>query len=304
MRIGFAARPVQPTMWLSTKSFKITLERMTHICGFLEDLEIDFWRFPSKMFPVIEKEYATEYKGQTVAEKKKVLDIEQVRPEIYNIEHLARLFEAKDVRTCVHASMYCNPTSIKKDVVDRSILEIEVLAYFLKHFGSGWVETRLGPLGDTREGAFERFEDFYERISENAKKHIVLENDSDRRMFGTAQDLIELHDTYGVKIVFDAGNFARNVTEPHSEFPRYFNSFMERWEIGTPVVHYDNLTEASMEKKEIDVEEFWEFCLIFGENLDFDVMLNTSGREFDVIRVKNYAVENGIGGADDEDKNV
>ena len=146
MRLGFPSRPIQQTMWLSSKSFKITLGRMSEICNFLSRLNIDLYRFPSKMFPVRSEKFKVVENGRYLEMDKTILDIDQVRSEIIAIEQLGAFFKARDIRCLAHTSMYCVPVSTKSDVVERSILEIEVIAYFMNKFGSGFVECRLGPM--------------------------------------------------------------------------------------------------------------------------------------------------------------
>ena len=295
MRIGFCASPVQPELSISSKSFKITLDRLGKLADWLNKLGIDFYRFPSKMFPTVKKEFVVKSdSGEKVVEKR-VIDFSQVQSEVIVIGQLGKFYKSRGIRTCLHTSLYCNPVSLKEDVVKRSIDEIEILSYFLNKFGSGWLETRLGPIGVSRESAFSRFETFYESLSENTKSKLVIENDSMDVMFGSTQDLLDLNDMFGVKIVFDTGNFAVNPSEHRLEYVRVVEAFFERWKDGVPVFHYNNINPS--DRDEIDADLFWGFCSAFYENdndRDFDVMLTSKGREFDVVSVKNFAVDNGI----------
>lgn len=285
MRLGFPSRPVQQTMWLSTKSFKVTISRMSEICSFLSRLNVDLYRFPSKMFPVKNEDYTIIENGKSINVTKAILDIDQVRPEVIAIEQLGAFFKARDIRCLAHTSMYCNPISLKSDVVARSIIEIEVISYFLSKFGSGFLECRLGPMYDDYDASIERFKVFYNSLSENAKNHIVVENDFNGKMFGTANDLLNLNDKFGVPIVFDVGNYILNPREDNNFMAEHLVQFEERWKKGDLLIHYDNPINEIL-----DLNEFWQFCTALGEFSDFDVLITSKGRELDVVRARNFII--------------
>ena len=286
MRIGFPAKPIKALQYGDTDDFRLNLQRMEHLAAFLDSVDIDYYRFPSKMFPNI----LGTFNGEAI----KIKSMDYIKNDLLAVSELGKYFRMLNIRTSVHASHYCNPISKNDMVVAQSVAEVEALAFFLTHFGKGWIELRIGAPGkENRKIAIDRFESFLNKLTESARSKIRIENDSRKGCLGTVEDCIYVADTFNVNLVFDIGNFSLNPLEDKSNPIQIVEAFVSRWGQSTPSINYDNYKRGTRAMEKIDEASFWTFIQCFEGKL-FDVMIETKRQEFDVIAVKNYAYDNGL----------
>lgn len=292
MRIGFPSRPIYDIAFASTDDLRVNIARMEKMGAFMGDIGVDFYRFPSKMFPNVFM------KGVGQQPDMKVKSMDAVQSCVIAINELGAYYKSLDIRIGVHASEFVNPISQNPKVVEQSAKEVEVLAAFCEYFGDGFVETRIGPVGKrARVSCVGEFQNFWNSLSKRAQKFLVLENDPREQFYGTIYEVATASQVCGVPIVFDLGNFLLNALEKKGKIVEAITLAAATWKDGRIVINYENYNPAHVNLEELNAEYFWKFIDMVKTCKgveDVDVMLETKGREFDVVRAREYASKHDI----------
>lgn len=147
------------------------------------------YRMSSEMFP-----FATH------ADYYKTYDLEQFLPLLKKIGILAKKYNQ---RLTFHPGQYNQLTSKRECVIVNSVIDINFHAKVLDYIGvdeNGIIIIHGGSKQDGKDLALERLENNYHKLSESAKKRLVLEN---CEMAYSIEDLLPLCTKLSIPIVID-----------------------------------------------------------------------------------------------------
>lgn len=169
---------------------KVSLDYVSDILDYLDAHDIRFYRMSSDLAP-----YATH----------------PDMPRFHNMvaESDAELAaigkKARDlsIRLTFHPSQYILINTPDEEVLQKSFNDLASQADMLDRMGmdaNGVMVTHVGGVYGDRDAARERWVRNYDRLPENARRRLVLENDDLR--FG-ADDVLWIHERTGVRLIFD-----------------------------------------------------------------------------------------------------
>lgn len=295
-RLGFAVKvlgngglPSHDTRrWQSNPSIKVSIDALHNILNYLRDEDIHMYRMTSDFVP-----YATHP------------DMPQFHRQIDdNSRELARIgryANELDVRLSMHPSQYIVLNAIDEDIVRKSLADLHSQASLLDAMEQGShavVVLHIGGAYGDKPAALERFVRNAERLSEPARRRLVIENDE--TLF-TIQDCLWVHERTGMPIIFDhqhhrlnAGGMSVNDaaraalgTWPRDVVPKiHFSSArLDAREVkrGKKMV-----MEAPRLREHADYIDPWtfaEFLQPLGD-INFDVMLEAKAKDLALIRLR------------------
>ncbi|HII72447.1 TPA: UV DNA damage repair endonuclease UvsE [Candidatus Woesearchaeota archaeon] len=202
------------------------------------------------------------------------------------------LVDETGMRVSTHPDQFIVLNSPDKDIVKRSIAELQYHADFMDAMGlSGEMKIQLhvgGVYGD-RESAMQRFAKTYRGLSESIKKRLVIEDDE--RMY-SVKDCLKVSrmsgtgTKAGIPVIVDTLHHSCN--NNGESIREAIESAAETWrkKDGTPIVDYS--TQAKGEKKgkhaeHIDINDF-KGLLEKTKGLDFDIMLEIKDKEKSALK--------------------
>ena len=137
-------------------------------------------------------------------------------PALPQLDHRRQLDECADalaalgdkarrlgLRLSTHPGQYTVLNSPDKEIAAKAALDLEQDAALLDALGQGTeavVVVHVGGVYGDRASALDRWAGAYERLSDAARRRVVLEHDE--RCFSLA-DVLGLHDRTGVRVVYD-----------------------------------------------------------------------------------------------------
>jgi UV DNA damage endonuclease len=142
------------------------------------------------------------------------------------------------LRLSTHPGQYTVVNSLDPEVARKSLLDLEQDAALLDALGLGpeaVVVVHVGGAYGDRNGALERFARSWERLSEQARARVVIENDE--TSFDIA-DVLGLHARLGVRVVFDWHHHRCNPAASLADPAEALESAYATWPTGVrPKVH-------------------------------------------------------------------
>jgi len=230
---------------------------------------ISLYRMSSQLFPWMTEYDLKELPGWDTLKSK--------------LEEIGALAKKEDIRLSFHPGPYNNLGSPKDDVVAKSIVELEAHSSIMDYMGlpvNHWAKINIhlgGSYGD-KEATISRFIKNFPRCSENLRSRFTLEND-DRESLYSVGDLVKVHESTGVPIVFDGHHW-----EVGAKSGCYRDDLLaayRTWPSGiVPTLHWSNSRkkyEDSNSKLQAHTE--WYYKTMPLPNLDCDVMLESKMKE-------------------------
>ncbi|OCL25839.1 UV damage endonuclease UvsE [Orenia metallireducens] len=256
---------------------KENLENTLRILKFNKAHNIKFYRFSSNVVPLATHEVSNgwDYLDKF---KEKFLEIGNYAKE-------------NDIRVSMHASQYTILNSNRKDVVKRSIEELEYHSNFLLAMGldtTTKVVLHIGGVYGNKEKAISRFKKNFKALPEDMKSRLIIENDDKSY---TATEVLEIAEDLGIPIVFDIHHFNCNHTEDEKLeelLPRVFAT----WEgHGKPKFHFStprSEDDYASHADNIDPKDFKDFIDILKStsNTDFDIMLECKNKDKALLKLR------------------
>jgi UV DNA damage endonuclease len=269
MRIGFAAIPYNKNLLpvTSKKSSRRTMERLMDVARYVHGLGIDFYRIPANISP-----------------HEDIESLEAARDEAVM---LGRLFKELNIRTCFHATYYCILNSPKPGVLENAVKELRCMCLYNEYAGGGnHIEVHAGGVYGDRKSSMERFIRNVLCLEEPVLKMLRLENEEHAGKLGTVDELLHIHRETGIPLLFDVAHYHLNRLEGRMPVRGIVASFLDTWRGAStfPVLHYSTVSSDGTHLP-VNPVEFWSYINEL-RGLEFDVMLETSEKERDVLKVK------------------
>lgn len=198
MRLGFAVKvlgrsdlPSNDTRrWQSNPHLRVSLEYLSAIFAYLAEQQITMYRMSSDLAPYVTHPDMPQFHTQ----------IEECSAELGRLGAQAR---AQGLRLSFHPSQYILLNSPDEALITKSIADLQAQAQMLDCMDLGpeaVLVTHVGGVyGDFTSGR-ERWVRTWERLPENVRRRLALENDDNR--YGVS-DIVWIHERTGVPLIFD-----------------------------------------------------------------------------------------------------
>ena len=206
---------------------KVSLEYLSEMLDYLDSQDIRFYRMSSDLAP-----YATHPDMPRFHSM-----VEDSDAELAAIGQKARDLS---IRLTFHPSQYILINTPDEDVLQKSFNDLASQADMLDRMGmgpNGVLVTHVGGVYGDHKAAKERWVRNWDRLPDNARRRLVLENDDLR--FG-ADDVLWIHQRTGVRLIFDYHHhWCHNPTGIGME--EAFGKFLDSWPQGQkPKMHFSS----------------------------------------------------------------
>ena len=303
LRLGFAVKVKgRPELksndtrrWQKGPHLRTSLEYLHAIFAHLEKLRITMYRLSSDIAPYLTHPDMPQFRDQ----------VAECAEELQAFGGVAR---EQGLRLSFHPSQYIVLNSPDARLIAQSMLDVESQAEILDRMEMGpesVVVIHVGGLYDDRVVARERWARTYERLSEPARRRLVLENDD---VSFSAADVLEVHRLTGVPLVFDHQHFWC-LNPERLELRATVEKFLATWPRGVrPKLHFSSprteLREIRRKNRKTRKNETvlqpplltghadychpFEFATLMRqlESLTFDVMLEAKAKELALLRLR------------------
>ena len=197
-RLGFAVKvlgggglPSHDTRrWQSQPHLRHSLHALRQILDYLDRNDVRMYRMATALAPYASHPDLPQFH-------------DQVRECAEELAAVGAIVRRLGIRLSTHPGQYTVLNSDKKEVQAAAIAELTVQAAGLDAMGlddEAVVVLHVGGTAGGHEAAMDRFCAGYERLSEQARARLVIENDD--RAFGVA-DVVALAERTGLRVVFD-----------------------------------------------------------------------------------------------------
>lgn len=237
---------------------------------------IYFFRISSDIFP-----WASEY------------DLESL-PQIHLIrivlQRIGKFVQDNNVRITCHPGPFNVLGSINDDVVRRTIIDLELHAKLFDLMGLtktpfNKINIHCNGTYGNKEATMERFCRNFDRLSDSVKSRLTIENDDKASMY-SVKDLMQIHNTIGIPIVFDYHHHQFCTGDLSEE--EALNLAVSTWKNGiTPVVHYSESKSLHENDTKIKPQAHSDYIHTLPNTygLDVDIMLETKQKELALLKV-------------------
>jgi UV DNA damage endonuclease len=202
---------------------------------------------------------------------------------------LGALIRATGMRVSMHPGQYTVLNSIRPEVVESSLVELEYHTRFLDSLGldsSHKIILHLGGVYGDKPGSMARFVENTARLSAGARSRLVLENDE--RSY-TLEDALWVSGCCGCPVIFDLFHHGWNPSLPGLDLRGLLAAAGKTWgpRDGRQKMHYSDPWPGKPRGSHsfrVDVEAFGRFYAQ-AKDLDLDVMLEVKDKEQSVLRL-------------------
>jgi UV DNA damage endonuclease len=189
-----------------------------------------------------------------------------------------------DIRLSLHPDQFVSISSLRDDVVCKSVAELEYQGLLAEMIGADVINIHAGGRQGGKDAALQRLTDNFALLSERVRSRFTLENDD---LSYTVEDLVPLCDRIGIPIVYDVHHHRCNpdglsikeatrraiATWQRCNREPLFHLSSPRggWETGNPRFHADYIDPA-------DFPGCWH-------GLDMTVDVEAKAKELAVVRL-------------------
>lgn len=199
-----------------------------------------------------------------------------------NFKEIGDFIKKKGIRISMHPDQFTLINSVREDVFERSVKELEYHACILDLMQldtDAKIQIHVGGVYDNKLQSVERFMKRFFKLDNSIRRRLVVENDD--RLY-TLNDCIEISRKVGVPVLFDV--FHHSVNGAGASVNQAIQLSSGTWnkmQDGVPMVDYSsrNLTGTSRQHvNSIDIED-WKKFLLDTRPFNFDVMLEIKDKE-------------------------
>lgn len=236
---------------------------------------IYFFRVSSDIFP-----WASEYDLETL-------------PQIHLIrivlQRIGKFVQENNIRITCHPGPFNVLDSPNDDVVRRTIIDLELHGKIFDLMGLSKTPFNKinihcnGAYGDKIE-TMKRFCRKFDMLSDSVKSRLTVENDDKASMY-SVKDLMQIHNTIGIPIVFDYHHHKFCTGDLSEEDALRLAT--STWGTVTPVVHYSESKALHENDSKIKPQAHSDYIDILPNtySLDVDIMLETKQKELALLKV-------------------
>jgi len=302
VRLGFAVKvlgggglPSHDTRrWQSGPHLRVSIERLDAIVDYLGEAGIDMYRMTASLAPYATHPDMPQFRGQ----------VEECAEDLALLGKRAR---SAGLRLSTHPGQYVVLNSEDERVRSGAIADLELQAQLLDAMGCGpeaVVVLHVGGAAGGLEAGTDRFMQGFERLSESARRRLVIENDD--RTYALAH-VLDLHRRTGAPVVWDI--LHHHCNDPDGVPDREaLELALGTWPRGvTPKIHYSSpktavevkgkkvvLPQLRAHADMIDPIGFEHFLRETAAGLDFDVMLEAKAKDLALLRLRDQLRARGV----------
>lgn len=255
---------------------KSNLNDLYEILKYNKENNIHFYRMSSKLIPL-----ATHQK----------VDFDYINKYKLYYKKLGKFIKENNMRIDMHPDQFAVLNSTKKEVIDNTI---EILKYQYNILNELDIDDKviilhIGSSVFGKENSIKRFINSFNKLNDNLKKSIVIENDD--KIYNVI-DTLNLAKTLNIPMVLDYHHHTCNNND--IDLYEYIKDIFDTWKI-TPKIHFSspkNKKEFRSHNDYIDIDVFIEFMeRIKHLNIDLDVMIEAKQKDnalFTLVRLLKY----------------
>ncbi|MFD2935239.1 UV DNA damage repair endonuclease UvsE [Spirosoma flavum] len=230
------------------------------------------FRISSDLFP-----WASEYRIATL-------------PDYADIRETLEEIGSRPIRLTLHPGPF-NQLAGQGRVLDNTLIDLEHQSELFDLMGlkpSHWNKINIhvgGTYGD-KIATLARFAKNFSLLSENLRARLTVEND-DRQSLYTVTDLLILHETIGIPIVFDYFHHSLNPGQLTEEDA--FMTAYNTWDV-RPVFHFsDSRREHEDPTARREAHADWLYSPVNTYGKDVDIVFESKMKELAIVRLRGGA---------------
>lgn len=205
-----------------------------------------------------------------------------------SFEQIGKAIKDAGLRVSMHPGQYTVMNSTDEDVVKRAIADLDYHAqilHLLKTDHTSKIILHVGGAYGDKAAAIERFCRNWERLSDDVRGRVVLENDE---RFYNVSEVLQLALRLGIPVVFDTLHHAINPPEAHRRPVDWILQCAKTWKPsdGRQKIHYSQQNpeaKPGAHAKTISAEEFLQFYETV-DHLELDIMLEVKDKNLSAIK--------------------
>lgn len=302
MKLGFAVKVLGESLpshdtrrWQSGPHLRVSLGYLDEILDYLDRTDIRMYRMATSLAPYASHPKMRQFRNQAV----------ECSAELADVGEKARRL---GVRLSTHPGQYTVLNSERSEVVDAALDELEVQGEIFEGMGlddHAAVVLHVGGGAGGKQRAKERFVRNFERLSDRARRWLVIENDD--RLFDI-QDALWVSERTGRPIVWD---ILHHLCFNPEGIPQRdaLEIALKSWpDHVTPKIHFSSPRADVEERKRkvgrkivtrtvapplrahadlVDPLAFELFLTHTAAGLDFDVMLESKAKDLALLRLRS-----------------
>lgn len=231
------------------------------------------YRLSSDLFPLITYDKADIY-------LENLPNYDDIQDEF---DSISETISNNKVRVSLHPSEYNSLASTSTEVADKTITELNFYSSFMDRIGCpadyrSPMNIHIHNKSGTYNEILNRFLTNFDRLDENCKNRIVVENDDKTGGWSVIELIHQFHDITAIPITFD---YLHHACHPNGvDEERAINACYRSWDGYTPLFHYSESRPGNNPRAHAD----------YANNT-----FNTYGLEFDIdfeLKMKDKAILN------------
>jgi len=231
------------------------------------------YRLSSDLFPLITYDKADIY-------LENLPNYDDIQDEF---DSISETISNNKVRVSLHPSEYNSLASTSTEVADKTITELNFYSSFMDRIGCpadyrSPMNIHIHNKSGTYNEILNRFMTNFDRLDENCKNRIVVENDDKTGGWSVIELIHQFHDITAIPITFD---YLHHACHPNGiDEERAINACYRSWDGYTPLFHYSESRPGNNPRAHAD----------YANNI-----FNTYGLEFDIdfeLKMKDKAILN------------
>jgi UV DNA damage endonuclease len=203
---------------------------------------------------------------------------------------IGSLINAYDMHISFHPSQFFVLNSAQDHTVQSTIHNLNIFADILASFKLDYTPTLLlhvGALHSYRnwQEASDAFCANYQKLNDNAKKFLAVENDQTSH---SIQSCLRIHEQIGIPVVFDNEHYKFNPT-PNLSFDDALAASLATWKDRTPKVHLSSHKEGSTRHAHADwllPQDYLQVYNIVSQSAHKEVIIMSEVKKKDAAVVK------------------
>lgn len=305
MRFGFAVKILgDPSLkshdtrrWQNNPHLSVSIGYFREILRYLNRNDIRMYRISSDFAPYVTHPDLPQFHGQ----------IDECQDELAEVGALAKEY---DIRLSFHPSQYVVLNSPDERIASHAVEDFRAQGSILDAMGQGSeavVVTHVGGVYGDKEGGIRRFVSRCERLPDETKRRLVVENDESSFSIG---DVLRISREVGIPVVFDYLHHMNHNAE-RLEIREAVEQALATWPPDvTPKIHFSSprtdLRELrrrsprtgrmetaflppllSQHSDYVNPYEFAFFMQELRKPPDFDVMLEAKAKDLALLRLRD-----------------
>lgn len=203
-----------------------------------------------------------------------------------HFKRLGSFIKNSKMRISMHPDQFVLINTLKRDIVNRSVKELEYHCKVLDSMGldsTAKVQIHVGGAYGNKPSAIDRFAKNYRSLPEMVKKRLAVEND--HKLF-SIKDCLEVHRKTRVPIIFDSFHHEclNNGEAMHDAMLAASGTWKKK--DGRMMVDYSSQKRESRigtHTESIDLKHFRDF-IRKTKDIDFDIMLEIKDKEKSALK--------------------